>query len=120
MKTTIFAKSSSQQGLAYAVNISIDDRVFRIDCACPAGTHGLLCKHIISILNGNKGILFDPTQGDELAEITHIISKSEIMKDFLAFNSQRLEIEKEQRALKEQLRVLKLDFTMKMTHGIKL
>lgn len=76
MDINIFAKSSSKPESPYKVNFIIKDDLLRIYCSCPAGTHGQLCKHKTSFIEGDSNMLYDISQQQLLNEIIATIDAS--------------------------------------------
>jgi len=75
----IFLVKSSDKVTVYQVNFSLGKDV-RIQCDCPAGVFGKICKHKIGLLLGEVGLLADSNQADFLMECIKKLDGSDILK----------------------------------------
>jgi len=65
---TLLIRSSSNPDEPYKMQFAIDGDRIKLRCYCPAGTTQMLCKHVTSLLAGDRTILFpacDPALFDE-------------------------------------------------------
>lgn len=120
MDITLFAKSSSQPESPYSVNFIVADGMLRINCSCPAGSFGQLCKHKTSFIEGDDKMLYDISQKEILADIVSTIQASAIYDELSKISKRKIEIEKIQRKLKKELKDMKSDLALKLKTGIKL
>ena len=116
----MLAKSSSQPDSSYRVKFVINDGILSVQCSCPAGTYGQLCKHKTSFLEGDCNILYDISQQQLLNDIVATINASPLKNEYSRFINRKTEIEKIQRKLKEELKEIKKDLAMKLQNGIKI
>ena len=77
----ISLKANSSSGSFYNVEFREAEEGLSIHCNCPAGEWGKFCKHKWQFLNGDKDMLFDSSQLDQLAAI-HKIALERGLKDF--------------------------------------
>jgi len=92
----IFFVNSSDKVTRYQVNFSLGEDV-RIQCDCPAGMFGKICKHKLGLLRGDFSFLADPNQSDSLRECINRLDSSDILKvleELDAYERQLLEIKK--------------------------
>lgn len=120
MDINIFAKSSSQPEFPYKFNFIIKDGLLRIYCSCPAGTHGQLCKHKTSLIEGDSNMLYDISQQHLLNDIVATIDAASLKIEYLRFKNRKTEIEKIQRKLRKELKDIKNDLAKKLQNGIKI
>lgn len=120
MDITLLAKSSSQPDSPYSVNFIIADGMLRIHCSCPAGSFGQLCKHKTSFIEGDDKMLYDISQKEIFEDIVSTIKASPIVDEFSKFFKRKIEIEKIQRKLKQELKDMKSDLALKLKTGIRL
>lgn len=67
----------------------------KADCSCRAGTNKILCKHRLSILNGDKGAVVSKNV-DQVAEVASWLAGStvaEAMSEVISLESQKKFIE---------------------------
>jgi hypothetical protein len=119
MDINILVKSSTQPDSSYKINFSIKGGLMRIHCSCPAGTRGQLCKHKISLIEGNHNMLFDISQRQIMNDIFTSIKTSPLKSEYSKFVTKKKEIEKLQRGLKQELKDIKIDLAMRLYKGIK-
>ena len=115
MQQTIFhAKSSSGDG--YDVTFTVKGSRLTAFCTCPAGIHRKLCKHVLGLLGGDKRVLSDPAEAQQLADFTAVARRS----SFSEFA--RKLYEQEKRVTEEQTRLgrIKRDFTRALKAGLPL
>jgi len=120
VKVTIFAKSSSQPETPYNVDFIINDGMLSVHCSCPAGMYGQLCKHKTAFIEGDTTMLYDISQQGLLSDIFSKIKDSFLFHEHSKFLKRKMEIEKTQRKLKEELKEIKLDLALKLKTGVKL
>jgi hypothetical protein len=120
MNISILAKSSSQPESPYNVNFIIKDGILRIYCSCPAGTHGQLCKHKTSFIEGDYNMLYDISQQQLMNDIVATIKASPLNNEYSKFAKRKMEIENILRKLKKELKDIKIDLAMKLQKGIKM
>lgn len=72
MKITLLAISSSNSG-TYSVNFHTNDEdKLSVFCDYPAGEWGKFCKHKWRLLNGDKSMLADKLQLEDLKQVAEI------------------------------------------------
>jgi len=120
MEINLLAKSSSQTELSYQVNFNFLDGVLFINCSCPAGNFGQLCKHKIAFIEGDHDMLYDESQHQLLKDVIGLINASPFKEEYLRFRSREMEIKKIQQKLKDELKDLKKDLALKMQKGIRM
>ena len=106
MNTIIFAKSSSDPDSPYGVSVVIEDRKLFIECPCPAGGHGTLCKHRVAFLKGDESMLYNPEQKpllDQLQIIAAETTLGEILDKYLTQMSELEELKGSFKKTKRQL-----------------
>ena len=74
MNITLLAKSSS--GGSYDVEFTYEGGVLIVKCSCRAGIFGKLCKHKTALLKGDKSMLYDSIQKDDLTQVQEWIEQS--------------------------------------------
>lgn len=104
---TLLIRSSSNPDEPYKMQFAIDGDRIKLRCYCPAGTNQMLCKHVISLLGGDRTILFptcDPALFDEALAALIQIGADEHCRQMI---SEVAELEREYKrariALKEKL-----------------
>lgn len=102
MEKSINVKSSSNDGV-YTVVFKIDNNLLSINCNCQAGLVKTLCKHRISLMDGDVSALVSPSDSNVLTEVLAQIDKSKVSNLFTELNSIENEIKKLD-ALKKKLR----------------
>lgn len=68
---------SSDGDSTYVVQFIFDAGKLSVYCACIAGALGKICKHKISLLNGDGGSLVDSGQDGRVAEVQKWIMQSD-------------------------------------------
>ena len=106
MDINIFAKSSTQPESPYKVNFIVKDGILSIFCSCPAGTYGQLCKHKTSFIEGVYNMLHDISQQQLLNDTVATINASLLKNEYSRFKNRKMEIEKIQRRLKKELKIV--------------
>ena len=74
-----FFVRSSDGVSSYPVEIAITDSVVTVQCGCPAGVKGKLCKHKVHLLNSGSEILTDKLQKETLNLVLLRIQGSQAM-----------------------------------------
>jgi len=120
MDINIFAKSSSQPESPYIVNFINKDGILFIHCSCPAGTYGQLCKHKTAFIEGDYNMLYDNSQRQLLKDVLSTINTSPLKKEYFRLINRKIEIEKKQRKLKNELKDIKNDLAMMLQNGIRI
>jgi uncharacterized Zn finger protein len=71
----------------YSLVVTIADGLLFVTCSCPAGWNDSICKHRVSILKGDPGMLLDPadvmalTRLSELKSLVERTPISQILQD---------------------------------------
>lgn len=102
MEKTIKIKSSSSNEI-YNVVFKIENNLISINCNCRAGLIKTLCKHRLSLIEGDYNAISNQDDITVLNEIFNKIDKSKITELFKECNSVENEIKKLDR-LKKKLR----------------
>jgi hypothetical protein len=108
----IFARSSSNK--PHTVYFGTNNGKLVISCDCQAGIHRQLCKHKIAIASGDKAMLYDAAQENDLATVHSWIKKTKF-SDLLAELNEALHIETE---AKERVSKLKKKIGNVMNEGM--
>ena len=106
MQEEVVIKVISSAGEPYNVNFKFSGNKFSIFCSCPAGIHGKLCKHKISLLDGDTSLLFDKSDTEMIEQIYETIKKSKYIEISSSYNILKREIDllqKKEKKLKEQI-----------------
>lgn len=61
-RASIRVKSGSAPGVFYEIAIEKTGAEVRVQCSCPAGDNGMLCKHVLAAGQGDGAML---TEGEE-------------------------------------------------------
>ncbi|UUW10235.1 hypothetical protein NLG42_05375 [Flavobacterium plurextorum] len=93
METTIKIKSSSTNEI-YDVLFKVDNNSISINCNCKAGLIKTLCKHRLSLIDGDYSAISDQNDITVINEIFNKIDKSKITDLFLELNHIEKEIKK--------------------------
>ena len=104
MEKTLFALSSDGV-TSYRVVFRHEDGKVLIDCNCPAGEMGKLCRHKLSLLAGDNRMLSDQKKQPDLEEVQHWLKDTRIPK----LLSELRKTEKELERTKKRLSDLKRD-----------
>jgi uncharacterized Zn finger protein len=67
MHITLVAKSSTAG--TYDVSFSFENSRLMARCACKAGVSGMLCRHLVALLQGDANMLANASQQEQLAEV---------------------------------------------------
>lgn len=106
MKTLLIC-SSSNPDEPYKMQFAIDGDRIKLRCYCPAGTQHMLCKHVISLLEGDRKIVFptcDPALFDEARAVLAQIGAVEQCRQMTAQIAElEREFKKKRIELKEKL-----------------
>ena len=78
MKITLLAKSSSDPGSYYHVAFYQEDGRLPIWCDCQAGAYGQLCKHKRQLASGDKRMLHNEDQIEELEVVVEWVKQSPV------------------------------------------
>ncbi|MDD4871971.1 MAG: hypothetical protein PHR77_15550 [Kiritimatiellae bacterium] len=108
----ILAKSSSNE--PHTVYFGTNKGKIVISCDCQAGIHRQLCKHKIALAAGDKAMLYDVAQENDLTTILSWIKKTKI-SDLLAELNVALHAETE---AKERVSKLKKKIGNVMNEGM--
>ncbi len=73
---TLLANSSS--GDYYDVDFYLEENKLTAFCRCKAGENRILCKHVKKIIDGDKSILYDSDQNEELEAIRNHLAETPI------------------------------------------
>lgn len=86
----------------YTVEFSITHDSFKGECDCPAGQKKTLCKHILSILEGEipKGLVNGDTS--KIPTIIKAFQNSEVGSVFMIFKETETEIEQLKKEMKNR------------------
>jgi hypothetical protein len=105
---------SSDGVSTYEVHFTLRNHKVIVDCSCPAGELGKLCRHKIALLNGDTNILFDPSEEDALKAVQLWIQRT-------GYPKLLKEIEEAEKAVKtsqKRLIELKSNLEKAMNHGL--
>ncbi|MCL7755101.1 hypothetical protein [Polaribacter sp. Z022] len=102
MKETIEIKSSSSDEV-YTVTFMIENNLTSINCNCRAGQVKMLCKHRLSLLDGDISSLADESQIPILSKTLELISNEKISDLYTELNQVESELKK-LNSLKKKLR----------------
>jgi hypothetical protein len=86
----------------YTVSFKKTDNDLRASCSCRAGKNGLLCKHRLSILNGDKNAVVSKNS-DQVAEIASWLAGSKVAEAISTVTS----LEAEKKSIEEKLKQAK-------------
>lgn len=106
MKPETIIKVISSSGEPYDVHFEFSENKFKVNCNCPAGIYGKLCKHKIRLLDGDSSLLFNKTDYEVLEQIHEVVKKSKYIEIISSYNNLKKEIEvaqKKEKKLKEQI-----------------
>lgn len=78
MKYEFLAKSS--RTVPYLVVFTHSENGVSATCNCQAGVFGKLCKHKLALLQGDSSMLFDPTEDQQLLELSALVQKTSYPK----------------------------------------
>ena len=71
-----FLVKSSDGDSTYVVQFILDAEKISVFCTCSAGAFGRICKHKLSLLNGDKSLLVDSTGTETFSEVQDWIKRS--------------------------------------------
>src|SRR5438552_4157621 len=60
--TVLLIRSSSHPDEPYKMRFTALGDIIRLRCYCPAGAEQMLCKHVLSLLTGDREQIFDARQ----------------------------------------------------------
>jgi hypothetical protein len=103
MEITLQVKSSS--GDFYDVIFIIAEERCIVKCNCQAGIYGQICKHKLTLLSGDKSLLFDGEQVDKFNNLQELLKETKIKELSYKLISIKREIEEKK---KEESRIKKL------------
>lgn len=105
---------SSDEVTIYTVDFELGDGKLIVQCDCPAGAFGKLCKHKLQLLAGDLANLANVTQEDDYREVMNWIQQSQLpnMIDQLSI------VEKELEKKKTQLSILKKNLEVVLRDGV--
>jgi hypothetical protein len=112
MKETIEIKSSSSDEV-YTVTFMIENNLTSINCNCRAGQVKMLCKHRLSLLDGDISSLADESQISILSKTLELISKEKISDLYTELN----QIESELKKLNSLKKKLRKEIGFKFSNG---
>ena len=115
MKVAIQALSSS--GGSYPVEFSDDTGALRVFCHCQAGKLQQMCKHKLSLLKGDKNMLFEPTEETLLQQVLTSKTYPALREKLDTYERDIASIEREMAKLKEREKQMKCDFAYELTRG---
>jgi hypothetical protein len=113
MKISVKAKSSS--GEPYDVTVQYEDGFLTARCTCKAGIMGMVCKHRLGILRGDKSMLAVPSQAENLAKITQWAEQTGFSSLLQQLDTAEVEVAHAELELKK----LKKRIEENMTRGLK-
>jgi uncharacterized Zn finger protein len=113
MKISLKAKSSS--GEPYDVTVQYEEGLLSARCTCKAGIMGMVCKHRLAILHGDKSILAVSSQAEDLAKIAQWAEQTGFSALLQQLAAAEVEVSHAQLELKE----LKRRIEKSMTRGLK-
>lgn len=93
MEKTIKIKSSSTNEI-YDVVFVIENELISINCNCRAGLSKTLCKHRLSLIDGDYSSVLNKNEIVHIDEIFHKNNKSKIIELFAVLNDIENEIKK--------------------------
>lgn len=111
MKTTIQVKSSSTNEF-YDIAFTIENDLISINCNCRAGLSKTLCKHRLSLIDGDYSAILNKNEAVQLDDIFNN-NKSKIIDLFAGLNN----IENEIKKLEIQKKKLKKEAGFKLSNG---
>lgn len=111
-KILLLAKSSSREE-PYSVEFRLKDNLLSVECDCPAGERGQLCKHKLSFISHKKAMLYDSEQAQELDKVCKWVECS----DFSELLKVLEETERELEQAKRKLKTTKMKFGRLMMQG---
>jgi hypothetical protein len=112
MEKVIRIKSSSTEDI-YDVVFKVENNLISINCNCPAGRVKTLCKHRLSLINGD---LTDVAYQNSLALHKTIFNETDKLKITNLFKDLN-QIEKEIKDLESIKKKLKKDIGLKFSNG---
>ena len=112
MKITLKAKSSS--GDPYDVDFIFEKGVLSVHCTCRAGMMRTACKHRLSLLKGDKKMLADPSQANQLATVVEWANQVGFSNLLQQLDAAEAELSRLQREVKKAKKRLEES----MTHGL--
>lgn len=102
MEQSIKIRSSSSEDI-YTVVFKMDNDLLSINCNCQAGLVKMLCKHRLSLLDGDVSALADISDTNIVTELLTQIDKTKISDLYTELNKVESEIKKLD-TLKKKLR----------------
>jgi uncharacterized Zn finger protein len=74
MNYPFLAKSSGTE--PYQVVFHFADGLLTATCNCQAGVFSKLCKHKLALLQGDEAMLFNPSESQQLRELSSLVQKT--------------------------------------------
>jgi uncharacterized Zn finger protein len=112
-KVRLYAKSSSREE-PYEVVFRLEDNLLTVECDCPAGEWGQLCKHRLSFIAHKKAMLYDSEQVRELDKVCQWVDCSGYSELVAELKAAENELEK----AKKRLKTTKMKFSRLMLEGV--
>lgn len=112
MITKINIKSSSSDEI-YTVTFAIENNLISINCNCKAGLVKTLCKHRLSLLDGDVSAIIDKSDIKALTDVLDKIDKTKIVE----LNSELNKVEKEISTLDALRKKLRKEIGLKFSNG---
>ena len=100
---------SSSPGKYYAVTLHAGAPL-RLSCACAAGDNGMLCKHVLAVLNADASLLAEHNPPDAWKEALAAIAASDLAQSLAEYHKQAKDLDQRLAALKKEQNALKRAF----------
>lgn len=111
MEYTFNIKSSSSDEL-YVVTFKFDNLI-TVNCTCQAGLNKMLCKHRLSLIDGDITSLANQADASVIPEVLNKIDKNKIAALYTDLNA----IESEIKALETTRKKLRKEIGFKFSNG---
>ncbi|MBN8706838.1 MAG: hypothetical protein J0L62_13260 [Bacteroidetes bacterium] len=114
----IILKSKSSHSHYYNVTFDFSDGKVRILCDCPHGDWKRVCRHRLAMINGDKSILFDKKQADQLDAVLKALRQPGFDGELISYYKRLQLIEKQKSKRDDLVRQVNYDFGQKLNEGI--
>lgn len=105
---------SSTPGKYYAVTLHAGAPL-RLSCACAAGDNGMLCKHVLAVLNADAALLAEHNPPEIWEAALAAIAASDLAQSLADYQAQSSDLDQRLAALKKEQKALKHAFARKIT-----
>ncbi|MCK6602034.1 MAG: hypothetical protein L6Q77_09430 [Bacteroidetes bacterium] len=116
----VILKSKSSFSHYYNVTFDFYDGKIRILCDCPHGDWKRVCKHRLALIAGDKSMLYDRRESDQLDAVLARLKNPEFDLVLRAYYQKLAILEKQKKTRDEGIKELNYDFGFRLAEGISI